>query len=61
MIDSMPVYEMKGERVGGTYYTAFVYKSPGKPDRFFTERLIPEMREKADSGDVEAIFYIGLI
>ena len=51
---------MKGERVDGKYYTAFVYKYPGKPDRFFTERLIPEMREKADSGDVEAMFYIGV-
>ena len=57
----MPVYSMESEKVDGKYYTAFTYQGYGKPDRYFTARLLPEMREKADAGDVEAMFYVGMM
>ncbi len=57
----MPAIYMEGEDIDGKHYSGFTYKVPGKPDRYFTERLLPEMKEKADAGDAEAMFYVALL
>ena len=54
----MPVYKHYRERKGEKDYSACRYEN-GRKRRVFTMRLVPEMKEKADAGDVDAMFYVG--